>query len=162
LYHEEQERGLDFLEDLASPGAITWDISQDAVAIFSTDRELGAMGEPARKVIDELAGVEAKRRQSFPTPPHRSADASLVRRGDGQTIIAGYPWFTDWGRDTFISMRGLCLALGRLDEARRILLAWSGTVSEGMLPNRFPDAGDQPEFNSVDASLWYIVAVHEF
>jgi predicted glycogen debranching enzyme len=162
LYEQEQERGLDCLEDLASPGALTWDMSQDAVAIFSTDRELGATGRSARKVFDELAEPETKRRQAFPTPYHRSADAYLVLRSDGQTIIAGYPWFTDWGRDTFISMRGLCLALGRLEEARRILLAWAGTVSEGMLPNRFPDAGDEPEFNSVDASLWYIVAVHEF
>jgi predicted glycogen debranching enzyme len=86
----------------------------------------------------------------------------LVKRGGGQTIVAGYPWFTDWGRDTFISLRGLCLATGRLDEARDILLEWSGVVSEGMLPNRFPDQGDQPEYNSVDASLWYIIAVYDF
>jgi predicted glycogen debranching enzyme len=162
LYQQEQERGLDFLEDLASPGALTWDISQDAVAIFSTDRELSAIGASSLKILDNLAAIESKRRQSFPTSYHGAANSYLVCRGNGQTIIAGYPWFTDWGRDTFISIRGLCLALGRLDEARRILLAWSSTVSQGMLPNRFPDVGDQPEFNSVDASLWYVVAVHEF
>ncbi|MEO6271255.1 MAG: amylo-alpha-1,6-glucosidase [Lautropia sp.] len=78
------------------------------------------------------------------------------------SIIAGYPWFTDWGRDTFIAMRGLCLATGRLDVAREILLAWAATVSEGMLPNRFPDRGDRPEYNSVDASLWFVVAVSDF
>src|SRR5262249_32623151 len=76
--------------------------------------------------------------------------------------IAGYPWFTDWGRDTFIAMRGLCIATGRLDVAREILLAWAGAVSEGMLPNRFPDHGAAPEFNSVDASLWYIIAIHDY
>jgi hypothetical protein len=59
-------------------------------------------------------------------------------------------------------MRGLCLATGRLAEARDILTAWAGTVSQGMLPNRFPDQGDEPEYNSVDASLWYIIVVHEF
>src|SRR4029078_3788134 len=76
--------------------------------------------------------------------------------------VAGYPWFTDWGRDTFIAMRGLALATGRLLESRSILLQWAGAVSEGMLPNRFVDQGDAPEFNSVDASLWYIVAVHDY
>jgi len=59
-------------------------------------------------------------------------------------------------------MRGLCIAGGRLDDARAILLEWSSTVSEGMLPNRFPDHGEAPEYNAVDASLWYIIAVHEF
>jgi glycogen debranching enzyme len=72
-----------------------------------------------------------------------------------------YPWFTDWGRDTFIALRGVCLATGRLADARDILVEWAGAVSEGMLPNRFPDHGEAPEFNSVDASLWYVVAVHE-
>jgi predicted glycogen debranching enzyme len=84
-----------------------------------------------------------------------------VRRGDGQTIIAGYPWFTDWGRDAFIALRGLCLETGRVDDARRILLEWSDAVSLGMLPNRFADSGDAPEFNSVDASLWFVVAVKD-
>src|SRR5205807_866672 len=79
-----------------------------------------------------------------------------------QTIIAGYPWFTDWGRDTFIGMRGLCLASGRLDVAQKILHRWAGCVSEGMLPNRFPDGDGAPEYNSVDASLWFIIAAHEF
>src|SRR5207244_3648621 len=72
------------------------------------------------------------------------------------------PWFTDWGRDTFIALRGLCLATGRLDDARDILLAGASAVSKGMLPNRFPDHGEQPEYNAVDASLWYITAVHEY
>ena len=78
------------------------------------------------------------------------------------TIIAGYPWFGDWGRDTFISLRGLCLATDRLETARDILVEWAGNVSQGMLPNRFPDRGVEPEFNSVDASLWYIIAVFEY
>ena len=89
-------------------------------------------------------------------------DAYLVQRGKGKTLIAGYPWFGDWGRDTFIALRGLCIATGHLEEARDILLQWAGTVSEGMLPNRFPDQGEQPEFNSVDASLWYIIAVNDY
>jgi predicted glycogen debranching enzyme len=99
---------------------------------------------------------------SFATPLDHAAETYLVKRGNGKTIVAGYPWFTDWGRDTFISLRGLCLATGRLDEACDILLEWSSVVSEGMLPNLFPDQSDRPEYNSVDASLWYIVAVHDF
>ncbi len=83
------------------------------------------------------------------------------RAARGRTIVAGYPWFTDWGRDTFIALRGLCLATGRLDVARSILLEWSGVVSEGMLPNRFPDGASAPEDNAVDASLWFVVAAGE-
>jgi predicted glycogen debranching enzyme len=164
LYLEEQERGLDFNEDLASAGLLRWDLTRDAVLILAAEgytQVFDNAGTSAEEIVASVSQSELVRRQKFPTPVHRAADAYLVRRGTGQTIIAGYPWFTDWGRDTFISLRGLCLATGRLDEARNILLAWAGTVSEGMLPNRFPDAGDVPEFNSVDASLWFIVAVHD-
>ena len=165
LYKEEAERGLDATEDLASPGTLTWDLSAGEAAWllaaggtggFPVDRGRGAMA-----TVDAWRDAERTRRR-HPTRLHRAADAYLVQRQRGETIIAGYPWFTDWGRDTFIALRGLCLAGGRLDDARAILLAWAGTVSEGMLPNRFPDHGEPPEFNSVDASLWYVVAVHEF
>ena len=105
---------------------------------------------------------EQHRRENFCTPLERAADAYLVKRGEGKTLIAGYPWFGDWGRDTFIALRGLCIATGRLEDARDILSQWAGTVSQGMLPNRFPDSGEQPEFNSVDASLWYIIAVNDY
>ncbi len=120
------------------------------------------MEPSSEELFNNFRTVENQRRQKFLTPLHRAADSYLVKRDSGKTIVAGYPWFTDWGRDTFISLRGLCLATGRLDEARDILLEWSNVVSEGMLPNLFPDQGGRPEYNSVDASLWYIVAVHEF
>jgi predicted glycogen debranching enzyme len=166
LYDEEASRGLDAIEDLAAPGRYEFDLAAGpAVLIFST----GALGLPltpaalsATEVADQFARMEEKRRASFATQRLRAADAYLVKRGSGKTIIAGYPWFGDWGRDTFISMRGLCLATGWLEEARKILVAWAGSVSEGMLPNRFPDHGEAPEYNSVDASLWYVVVVHEF
>ncbi len=77
------------------------------------------------------------------------------------TIVAGYPWFTDWGRDTFIAMRGLCLTTGRIDDARAILLRWASAVDDGLLPNRYPDKGERPDDNAVDASLWFVVAVHD-
>jgi predicted glycogen debranching enzyme len=130
--------------------------------------EAGPFAEPpladaraARDAAARWAGGERRRRMAFASPEHRAADAYIVRRGRGRTIIAGYPWFTDWGRDTFIAVRGLCLATGRFADARDILLEWAGAVDRGMLPNRFPDAGDAPEFNAVDASLWFVVAAGE-
>jgi predicted glycogen debranching enzyme len=165
LYSAERERGLDAVEDLASPGVLSWDLGAgDAVWILAADdalADLAGDGAGALDLADRLTRGERRRRRVF-SPLHRAADAYLVRRGDGLTVIAGYPWFTDWGRDTFIALRGLCLATDRLDEARRILLAWAGAVSQGMLPNRFPDRGERPEYNAVDASLWYAVAVHDY
>jgi 4-alpha-glucanotransferase len=77
---------------------------------------------------------------------------------DGESIIAGYPWFGDWGRDTMIALPGLTLATGRYDTARRILATFARFVDQGMLPNVFPGAGNAPEYNTVDAALWYIEA----
>ncbi|HEU5171463.1 MAG TPA: amylo-alpha-1,6-glucosidase, partial [Gemmatimonadales bacterium] len=164
LCAEERDRGLDHVEDLAAPGVFAWDLArQDAVLLFTTDPVAVARpDEDASAAFARLRSAERQRRARFAMPLHRAADAYLVRRGEGRTIIAGYPWFGDWGRDTFIALRGLCLATGRLAEARDILLEWAGQVSAGMLPNRFADAGDAPEFNAVDASLWYVVAVHEY
>src|SRR5262249_18649601 len=145
---------------------LLWDLANDeAICIFETNHSDASHEQGAEASVQRFQryrGIERERRASFPTRLHRSADAYIVRRGNGTTIIAGYPWFTDWGRDTFISLRGLCLSTGRLDDAHDILLSWAGTVSDGMLPNVFPDQGSSPEYNSVDASLWYIIAVHEF
>jgi len=166
LYARERERGLDDVEDLASPGTFNFDFAQgDAVLMFSVAGQEDALAPSQQSPLasyERLRAIEAQRRGKFSSPLDRAADTYLVQRGVRRTIIAGYPWFTDWGRDTFIALRGLCLATGRLAEARDILLAWSGTVSAGMLPNRFPDNGESPEFNSVDASLWYIIAVDEY
>jgi predicted glycogen debranching enzyme len=166
LYADEQARGLDCVEDLAAPGTFRFDLERGEAVLM-----LAAEGEAAKRLktaasadalLAELRRSERRRRAAFGTRLERSADAYVVKRDQGQTILAGYPWFTDWGRDTFIALRGLCLAAGRLDEARDILMEWSHAVSEGMLPNRFQDQGDAPEFNSVDASLWYVVACHEY
>jgi predicted glycogen debranching enzyme len=157
LYTEERARGLDCVEDLAAPGVFRWDLARgDAVLI------LAAEGHEPTDDVAAIRAAEGERRRTFPTRLCRAADAYVVRRGSGKTVIAGYPWFTDWGRDTLIALRGLCLATGRFDDARAILLEWSGAVSEGMLPNRFPDHGEAPEFNAVDAALWFVVAAHEF
>jgi predicted glycogen debranching enzyme len=161
VYTEERARGLDHEEDLAAPGAFHFDLARgEAVLVFSTDRSAPETADAAA-LAARLRKSERRRRGRFGGALERAADAYLVRRGAGRTIVAGYPWFTDWGRDTFIALRGLCLATGRHDEAKAILLEWAGAVSQGMLPNRFPDRGELPEYNSVDAALSYVVAVHE-
>ncbi len=164
-YAEETARGLDDTEDLAAPGVFQFDLaSSEAVLMFTTadspalsrKRDLSAL-----KFAEAVRANEEIRRAEFPTPLHGAAEDYIVTGRNGKTIVAGYPWFTDWGRDTFIALRGLCLATGRLGDAKEILIAWTNSVSEGMLPNRFPDHGEQPEYNSVDASLWFVIAVHD-
>ena len=88
-----------------------------------------------------------------------AADQFIVNRGELKTIIAGYHWFADWGRDTMIALPGLTLVSGRVEIAKSILLAFAGSLDRGMLPNRFPDAGEAPEYNTVDATLWFFEAV---
>ncbi|HKU60522.1 MAG TPA: amylo-alpha-1,6-glucosidase [Gemmatimonadales bacterium] len=162
LYEEELARGLDAEEDLAAPGVFTWDLSLGAaVLLLGMGDALPEGSEPAAFVA-LLARREQARRARLGTALERAGDAYLVRRGDGKTIIAGYPWFTDWGRDTFIALRGLCLATGRMIDARSILQEWAEAVSEGMLPNRFADRGGAAEYNTIDASLWFVVAVHDY
>jgi glycogen debranching enzyme len=96
-----------------------------------------------------------------------AADQFIVQRAlpaepDGHSVIAGYHWFGDWGRDTMISLPGLTLATGRPEIARGILLAFAQFVDGGMLPNNFPDAGGKPEYNTVDAALWYFEAARQY
>jgi predicted glycogen debranching enzyme len=163
LYSEEQARGLDAVEDLASPGIFEFSLSRKpAVLLLTAEGHAITDIESIEARHAEVRTIEQARRQYFSSPLERAADAYLVKRGKGKTLIAGYPWFGDWGRDTFIALRGLSIATGHLEDARDILLQWAGTVSQGMLPNRFPDSGEQPEFNSVDASLWYIIAVNDY
>jgi predicted glycogen debranching enzyme len=167
LHEEERARGYDHVEDLASPGYFQFDLGDgDAGLILGAE----AAGLPSLRLpsdvpvgatVHELREREVAQRRALGSLG-RAAEAYLVRRGPGHSLVAGYPWFTDWGRDTFIAMRGLLLARGRLAQAGSILLSWADHVSRGMLPNRFPDDADQPEFNSVDASLWFCQVVQEF
>jgi glycogen debranching enzyme len=180
FYTEESARGLDATEDLAAPGVFRWDLSEEqAVLILSSPDTPASHAHhdpcPLSRYYNAHAN-ERLRRSRFASPLDRAADAYIVARrphtapaatsrtpvAGSKTLLAGYPWFTDWGRDAFIALRGLCLATGRLEDARSILLDWAGAVSEGMLPNRFPDSGEAPEYNSVDASLWFVIAVHDY
>jgi predicted glycogen debranching enzyme len=165
-YPRERERGFEACEDLASPGLYAFDLAEPradwVVAADSPEARAWLAGRAVAEVAHVVREQEGARRGAFPSALHRAADQYVVRRGLGKTIIAGYPWFGDWGRDTFIALRGLCLATGRYRDAAEILLSWAEVVSEGMLPNRFADEpGEPPEYNSVDAALWYVIAVVE-
>src|SRR5947208_931104 len=113
----------------------------------------------------------ARRRQVLESTPSddplaralvRAADQFIVQRGDESTVIAGYHWFSDWGRDTMIALPGLTLVTGRYEVARQILQEFAQVMDQGMLPNRFPDAGETPEYNTVDATLWFFEAVRAY
>jgi predicted glycogen debranching enzyme len=168
LLAEERHRGLDHEEDLASPGTLAFDLATGPAALaFSagiTDEE------QALPLVERTFAAESVRRVPRGSELEVSADAYVVARGAGHTIIAGYPWFADWGRDTFISLRGLCLASSdppeslpsRREIARNILMVWSSAVSEGMLPNRFDEHAGSPEYNSVDAALWFVIAADAY
>lgn len=167
FYRIEQERGLDSEEDLFNPFVLSWKLGMNrgATVIASTEqkdiREAGAVRE-----------AELQRRQQIvATSPVNdplvraltsAADQFLVRRGEEWTIIAGYPWFTDWGRDTMISLPGLTLFSGRTDIAKSILRNFVRHTDMGMLPNRFGDSGAEAEFNSVDATLWFFEAARAY
>jgi predicted glycogen debranching enzyme len=166
-YEQERRRGLDYEEDLFHPGTFMFQLSakQSATVIASTEKRDAAKA-------DEMVGSESKRRMTIAkTSPVDSelgrmlalaADQFIVRRGEQKTVIAGYHWFGDWGRDTMIALNGLTLATGRFDIAKSILREFAKYVSEGMLPNRFPDAGESLEYNTVDATLWYFEAIRAY
>jgi predicted glycogen debranching enzyme len=166
-YDLDRDRGYDDAEDVAAPGVVRWNLSAGEAA-WLIGPDLGddtpirlAEGASAVRMLARIRTGERRRRSSLVGPLRRAADDYLVRRGAGCTVIAGYPWFGDWGRDTCIAVRGLCLATGQFAEAGQILLEWAGHVSDGMLPNRFPEHGEAPEYNAVDASLWFVIAAHE-
>jgi predicted glycogen debranching enzyme len=164
-YTIEQERGFDFHEDLFQPFELTFDLANPADLLISTER-VDAKDAP------KLERAEIKRRKALVSKwgaknelisqLELASDQFIVARGDGHTIIAGYPWFTDWGRDTFISLPGLTLATNTPEIAKGIILEFSKSISEGMLPNRFPDAGETAEYNTVDATLWYFESIRAY
>ncbi|MEK7401860.1 MAG: amylo-alpha-1,6-glucosidase [Gemmatimonadota bacterium] len=162
-YDEERARGLDYVEDLASPGEFTFDLNtkrREATLVLTTSTEWGGLEieGSAADAGKALRAREQRRVTAFPSRRERAADSYIVQRGARRTIIAGYPWFTDWGRDTFISLPGLCLP-NRVEDAQAILLSWCAHLSDGMMPNVFPSEGKEPEYNSVDAALWFVAAV---
>ncbi|MEX2445526.1 MAG: amylo-alpha-1,6-glucosidase [Alkalispirochaeta sp.] len=177
----ESYRGLPDLEDLWAAGSSVVTIHADRSVDLSVVAEDHAHTGDADR--DELAAEHHRRRQvlnqfrsAIPastsvTPEVEqlvfAADQFIVDRNlpegeTGKTIIAGYPWFGDWGRDTMISLPGLTLATGRFDEARWILRTFARFIDAGMLPNLFPDGTSEPEYNTVDATLWYFEAIRAY
>lgn len=164
-YEIEKERGFDFSEDLFQPFKLKFDLSETASVIVSTEKQVISDVETFEKSeIERRENLikDAGAKDDFAKQLVIAADQFIVSRGEGKTIIAGYPWFSDWGRDTMIALNGLTLATNRAEVAKSILLEFSRHISEGMLPNRFPDAGDEAEYNTVDATLWYFEAVRAF
>src|SRR5262245_42361576 len=166
-YAHERERGLDALEDLFCHGVFHRTLrAGERLGIIASIEEIDG-----RDPFELVERQRARRRiaadiVSPDDPVARAlalaADSFVVRRGeDLRTIIAGYPWFSDWGRDTMIALPGVCLATGRLEDAKKILRAFAKATDKGMLPNRFPDAGEAPEYNTVDATLWFFVAIEQ-
>ncbi|MDP5170933.1 MAG: amylo-alpha-1,6-glucosidase [Bacteroidia bacterium] len=167
-YSKEEERGMEAIEDLFTYGKfqVTLTPGQTWGMVISGS---GAVETSAQALVEaELARRKGLVKQSGITPNWAqrlvlAADQFIAQRGDGRhTVIAGYPWFTDWGRDTMISLPGLCLATGRPEIAKNILQTFCEHISEGMIPNRFPDDGAEPEYNTIDASLWLFVAAYQY
>jgi predicted glycogen debranching enzyme len=166
-YEAERERGLDFSEDLFNPFSLCFDLRsrRQASIIASTEQR------DVTQAVEYRRAEITRRRQGFVASPTEdgfaqglaaASDQYLVSRGDEKTVIAGYHWFGDWGRDTMIALPGLTLPTGKYDVARSILRTFAKHVDQGMLPNRFPDAGETPEYNTVDAALWFFEAARAY
>lgn len=178
-YPLETERGQDDTEDLFTPGRfVTW-TDANGRAQITIWASLDSLDKPnwddaannarASALEAQARHVSAGTRTTSQTVRRllRAADDFVVRRRGangvwGTTIIAGYPWFSDWGRDTMISLPGLLLTPGRFDEAKSVLEIFAHYVSEGMIPNRFDDYTNEPTYNTVDASLWFVHACYEY
>ncbi len=151
----ETDRGLDPRDDLFCPCELTDHLlpGESLTVVASTSPKAKAWSGPRdesdlfRSSVTEALKDAAK--HFFVTSPTRTG------------IIAGYPWFTDWGRDTMISIPGLCLCTDRVEVARKIITDYASQMKQGLIPNRFVERGQQPEYNTVDATLWFAHAIHQ-
>jgi predicted glycogen debranching enzyme len=166
-HRAESERGLDDLEDLFHPARFTMTLAAGETGTLTVTAS-NTEPLPAVQALEQERTRQAALLQLAPDAPESfgqlclAADQFIVGRQDGLTVIAGYPWFGDWGRDTMIALPGLTLATGRPEIAASILRTFAAFVSDGLLPNRFPDGAEAPEYNTVDATLWYFVAIDEY
>jgi predicted glycogen debranching enzyme len=182
-YRVETERGLDDSEALLSPGFFEIELSPAKSVAFvasleafeKIDQNVDDVFNTERKRLDELLqAVPASTRSDFETNLLLAADQFVVLPGsrphetesahlnDLRTVIAGYHWFTDWGRDSMISMEGLLLCTGRLREARALLFTFSHYLNEGLIPNHFPEGQEKAIYNTVDATLWFFHALDRY
>jgi predicted glycogen debranching enzyme len=172
FHRRESERGLDAVEDLFMPGRFATRLVYGEHRFFVASIEALA---PAAGlgVLAQLAGKSELLTAALPAGAPSwvrqlalASDQFLVRREvlsqRGSSVIAGYPWFTDWGRDAMIALPGLTSTLGRHDIALEIIETFTRCVDHGMLPNRFPDGNEPPEYNTADATLWLFHALSEY
>ena len=170
----EAERGLDSDEDLFRPGRFDTRLEPGQSVTMTLTAEADAVAAPDRALADDQQRQVSLLRHLPAAAPDwirqltLAADQFIVARTDeqgtrsGRTVIAGYPWFGDWGRDAMIALPGLAIATGRHADAALILRTFAAHVSQGMLPNRFPDGSEPLEYNTVDATLWYFHAIAEY
>ena len=166
-YDAERERGLDYREDLFNPLVLDFDVTiepQATIIASTAPQRLSNFAEYRATEIGRRAAItkSSPAADEFSQTLTVAADQFIVSRGDQKTVVAGYHWFSDWGRDTMIALPGLTLLTGRHDVAKSILRTFAQHVGHGLLPNRFPDAGEPPEYNTVDASLWFFEAARAY
>ena len=185
FYRKEYRRGLDCVENQLSPGFFSFDIKNGETFYFtvSTESWESLEEDPARIYEQEITRRKSllARRPEIPSHPLKdqlilAADQFVILpriRNEKnplmqsssdrvRTVIAGYHWFTDWGRDTMISLEGLTLCTGRYDEAKAILETFGHYVRNGLLPNHFPEGEREAIYNTVDATLWYFHAIDRY
>jgi len=168
----EQERGLDFTEDLYCPGRFQGLLSPGQTITLSATIDAETPEEPESALRSEIARQKSLLETAGVRPGDAvremltlAADQFVIEKSPKvarATIMAGYPWFADWGRDTMIALPGLCLTTQRFGGAKDILTAFAGAVKHGLLPNRFSDSGAGAEYNTVDASLWFFHAIYAY
>ncbi len=163
----ETERGLQDVDDYAHLLDLTWELppNEECGVVVTLDP---SVPRDARSIERTRRAANVMRANAQPTPLLGrlaiAADAFVASRcdGAGTTIVAGYPWFTDWGRDAMIALPGLLIATRRARDAAAVLRTFAAHESGGLIPNRFPDAGGDAEYNTIDASLWFIEAVRAY
>lgn len=172
-HRTETARGLDDCEDLFRPGYFSLALHEGEQATTVVSDQVSTSID-FESVVNQIHSEQQLLLQTLPVNVPDwirqlvlAANQFVVERyqnglASGKTIIAGYPWFTDWGRDTMIALPGLTLALGRFEIAASILRTFARYTSKGMLPNRFPDQDLTPEYNSVDSTLWFFQAIDQY
>ena len=182
VYRRDRERGQDYTEDLWTPGVFKCSIdsptdvvlwaalrpagsNEQADRKFDIHRSIAKLRSRQKSIIDKSLSIK-KKHSPIETTLTLAADAFIVTRDASHepraTILAGFPWFADWGRDTFISLPGLLLATGRFEEAKSVLTGFAQHAQDGLIPNRFDDRSNTAHFNSIDASLWFINAAFQY
>lgn len=150
----ESERGLDPKEDLYCPCELNYTLQpEEEIQLCASE------GKPQEPITQPTT-----QNPSRTTPKEalqQAAEKFIVQTEKRASILAGYPWFTDWGRDTMISLPGLCLATGKIDIAKRIIRDYASQMKQGLIPNRFTEQNEEPEYNTVDATLWFANAIHQ-